>query len=352
MQVVQYQSTDDLASRLRARINEPKHALLRSAIQVDPLEDFAQSVVQGLEQDPPQLESRFLYDAAGSEIYGRITLLPEYYPARTETAILRSHVSRIRELTGSANLLELGSGYSVKTAQLFEAYTRSGRDLIYLPIDVSGSALRTAIESIDQRHPGVKVIGVNATYSHAFEILHVATPVMGLFLGGSIGNLDKDEVNGLWTGISRGLAPGDHFLLGVDLHKDKAILEPAYNDAAGVSEEFTRNLFTRMNRDLGASVDPQQVRHIAYYNEGRRQMEIYAEFSAPQTLRVESLDRQFSYAAGDRILTEVSRKFRLADLLPYLDGFGMTCSEVFTDEKGWFALVLLRRRAGDGIAEN
>jgi len=349
MESAEYNTLQELHTGFQAALAGDRDLVLCSAREADPVQEFAQAVCDGLTSSPRRLHCRFLYDAEGSRIYERITELPEYYPARTETAILNGAADRIRALTGPANLLEFGSGYSTKTEHLLRAYTRGERRLTYIPVDVSESALRAAAGQITRAHPGVNVVGVNATYNEAFSLLEEASPVVGIFLGGTVGNLDRQEATAFWSGVTGHMALGDHFLLGVDLHKDTAVLQPAYDDAAGVSASFTRNLFSRINRELGAQIDVAAIEHDAAYNEDQRQIEIHARFTRDQEIRISPLKRTFRIAAGERILTEVSRKFRLQDLLPFLAEAGLQHRQVFTDPRGWFALILLRREDRDGL---
>jgi L-histidine N-alpha-methyltransferase len=352
MQTTEYTNPGELLDGLAAALDRPHTTVLRSSREVDPIMDFARSVDAGLGGRPRRLDCRFLYDAAGSRLYEQITALPEYYPARTETDILIANAEHIRRLTGPANLVEFGSGYSVKTAHLLAAYSGDAEQLVYVPIDVSVSALRAAGREIVEQHRDVNVVAVNATYPEAFGLLPRTTPVLALFLGGSVGNLDRGQAEEFWLGVADNLQPGDHFLLGIDLDKPAHIIEPAYDDAAGVTRAFTRNLFRRMNRELDAGLDLDAVEHESFYNRRRRQVEIYARIEREQRIRIGPLGREHRLAAGERIQTEVSRKFRLADLLPWLDGFGLERRAVFTDPRDWFALVLLRRRDGDGRSRN
>jgi L-histidine N-alpha-methyltransferase len=341
--------TTQTAKALRPRIGSA--SLIRSvadrvnrdARRLDPIEDFAQAVVDGLARTPRELPSRFLYDEPGSRLYDQITRLPEYYPARTEAAILAKQAGRIRAMTGPAQLLEFGSGTSVKTEHLLGAFDRPGRRQVYIPVDVSPSALQSAVQRIAWRHPEVEVLPIHATYQEAFPLLRAASPVLGVFLGSTIGNMDPDTAFEFWSGVAEAMAPGDHFLLGVDLDKDPGILIPAYADSAGVSARFTRNLFARMNRELGAHIDLGAIAHEARYDSGRHQIEIRARFTSEQEIEIAPFDRVFSIAAGERILTEVSRKYQLAELLPRLAAFGLEAREVLTDERGWFASILLQR---------
>jgi L-histidine N-alpha-methyltransferase len=312
--------------------------------RTDPLIDFAASVAAGLEGRPRRLDCRFLYDERGSRLYERITAQPEYYLTRTEASILARHSLEIGRITGPSTLVEFGSGYSVKTGYLLSAYLETDREVCYVPVDVSESALREAIRNINRRHPAVKVVGIHGTYEDAFAVFGATSGVLILFLGSTIGNLSREESLSFFNRIADHLDPGDHFLLGVDLLKGREVLEAAYNDAAGVSDEFTRNLFVRMNRELGSGIDISSIEHVARFNGEGEQIEIHARFKRAQTIELPLLRRSFRIEAGEEILTEISRKFRLETLLPSLEMLGFGTRRVFTDERKWFALLLLEKK--------
>ncbi len=304
---------------------------------------FARSVAAGLSDAPKWLHCRFLYDAEGSRLFEAITEQPEYYPTRTEAAILARHAGKIREVTGPVTLVELGSGYSVKTEHLLNAYSRHADTLRYVPVDVSDSALRAASRSIAENFDDVQFTGIAGTYGSALPVLRQLSPQMVIFLGSTIGNFNEGESTAFWRSVAGHLPLGDFFLLGVDLEKDPAILEAAYNDAAGVTARFTRNYFARMNRELGSEIDLDEIEHLAFWSPARRRMEIYARFRSAQTIEIAPLDQSFEIAAGERILLEISRKYRLPQLTRELAKFGFEVKRSFTDEKRWFALLLLER---------
>ncbi|UFS69782.1 L-histidine N(alpha)-methyltransferase [Geomonas sp. RF6] len=325
--------------------------ILRGLSHSDPVLDFARAAAAGLKAPPYRLESRFLYDAQGSALFDLITQQPEYYLTRTESALLAAHSGGIRTRTGPVPLAELGSGSSVKTHHLLQAWLDSasasgrGTPVRYIPIDVSESALTSACQSIFASHPAVRVIGVNSEYHRAFPLFHELSPLLVLFLGSSIGNFPEEETAPFLATLADALSPGDFFLLGVDLVKDRATLEAAYNDAAGVTARFTRNIFARMNRELGSDIDVSAIEHIASYNELAEQVEIYARFTRRQRLHIAPMRTEITIEAGERIRTEISRKYRLETLLPYLERSGFSTVEVYSDERKWFALLLLRRNA-------
>jgi L-histidine Nalpha-methyltransferase len=318
--------------------------ILRGEPGGDPVHEFARCTASGLLSAPRRLDSRFLYDAAGSSLFDQITQQPEYYLTRTESSILAASADRIRELTGPVTLVELGSGNSVKTDHLLRAWLKQQGEVCYIPIDVSASALSGACDSILAVHPAVRVVGVNCEYHEAFPLFPQLSPVLVLFLGSSIGNFAPSEMSRFLSSLSSALVPGDFFLLGVDLVKERRELEAAYNDAAGVTANFTRNLFARMNRELGCSIDLEAIEHIAHYDAEKEQIETFAYFTRQQTLYLAPLERQLTIPQGEMVQIEISRKFRLERFLPYLEQFGFCTEDVFTDERNWFAMLLLRRQ--------
>lgn len=310
--------------------------------------DFARSVVLGLSDTPRWLPARFLYDAEGSALFERICEQPEYYPTRTEAAILAASAGEIRERTGPVTLIELGSGSSVKTDHLLKAYSGNGEAVHYVPVDVSASILRTAAERIEETFPSVNVAQVHGEYERAFPLLEQYAPSMLLFLGSTIGNMNQAEALAFWRRVAAALPEGSYVLLGVDLVKDPAVLEAAYNDAAGVTAAFTRNLFARMNRELGSALQIDAIRHVARWNADWQRIEIFGEFTTAQAVDVRPLDRRFRLGAGERVMTEISRKFVRDRLASYLQCFGLEVVHTLTDDREWFAVLLLQKGRTDG----
>lgn len=338
-----FDDRDQLLAAYRLATLTDGPALLRSTRKRDETAEFARAVVDGFAAAVPCLDCRFLYDAEGSRLYECICDQPEYYPTRTEAAILERSAPGIRRAVGDVSLIELGSGTSVKTDHLLAAWEAAGDGTTYVPVDVSGSALEAAARSIGARRPTVRFIGVNATYDEAFPLFPAASPALVFFLGSTIGNFDRRASEWFWSRMAAALRPGDFFMLGVDLVKAPSVLEAAYDDAAGVTAAFTRNLFARINRELGASIDLDDVRHEARYDEARDRVEIHARFLTDQKVDVRPLDTAIDVPAGTRVLTEISRKFRLEKLIPALAQHGFATREIFTDEQDWFAVLLLQR---------
>jgi iron(II)-dependent oxidoreductase len=330
---------DPLAGFRRER--HPGFELVVDAFD-DSSEGFAQSVVRGLSDHPRWLHCRYLYDAAGSEIFERICEQPEYYQTRTEAALLGEHAAELRRLVPAATVVELGSGSSVKTRQLLRAWTAGGDAARYVPVDVSRTMLAASCAALAAEHPSLAVHGIAASYERAFPLLRAHSPLVLLFLGSTIGNLNPPEMAAFLDRVSAALTAGDHLLLGVDLVKDVRTLEAAYNDAAGWSAAFTRNLFARMNRELGTRLDLGAIEHVAYYNGRLDRIEIFARFRREATVELPGLGRRFRLAPGEMVLTEISRKFQIDEMTAHAARAGFTPVRTFTEPTKSFAVVLLR----------
>ena len=342
-----FQERADLCLQAKEAVNQDELVLLRSKVEVDHLLEFARSTVRGLQQYQPRLECRYLYDTRGYKLFEQICGLDEYYLTRTERSILERHSSDIRDITGPVTLLELGSGNSIKTNLLLESYLNNEESVPYVPVDVSVNALKSTLLAISERHDTARLVAINSTYEEVFPLIGELSPAMVLFLGSTIGNLDREEFDRFLDKLTGHLMPGDFFLLGVDLVKDVTIIERAYNDEQGVTAEFMLNLFVRMNRELGSGVDLDSVKHEAIWNEQESRVELYARFTAPQVIRVDPLDESFSFDAGDRVLLEISRKFVLPDVERSLERFGLRSQAVYTDDQEWFALLLLQKEESE-----
>jgi iron(II)-dependent oxidoreductase len=322
-------------------------------LEVDSLEaasdGFAQSVVRGLSDHPRWLHCRYLYDAVGSHIFERICEQPEYYQTRTEAALLATHAAAIRRFAGAPTLVELGSGSSVKTRHLLRAWTADGQAARYVPVDISLDMLARSCAALAEEHPRLEVRGIAASYERAFPLLHDLSPLLLVFLGSTIGNLNPQEMADFLDRVSASLSPGDYFLLGIDLVKDVRTLEAAYNDAGGYSAAFTRNLFARMNRELGTALDLAAIEHVAYYNAQFDRIEIFARFTREAVIELPTLSRRFRIGRGEMILTEISRKFQVDEMAAHAARFGFETVRVFTEPTKSFAVLLLRLRGRQSV---
>lgn len=308
-------------------------------------EAFAHSVARGLSDHPRWLHCRYLYDETGSDLFVEITRQPEYYPTRTETAILERHADEIRDAVGPAPIVELGAGAATKTRHLIDAWRATDDVVEYLPVDIDPSVLTAAAGRLADEYPGLRITALATSYERGLDLLAHQSPVCLIFLGSTIGNLNPSETDAFLARLEQTLDPGDAFVLGVDLVKDVGALEAAYNDAAGVSEAFTRNLFVRMNRELGTSIDLDAIRHVAYWNDRLERIEIYGRFERETAIELPAISRSFRVAAGEMILTEISRKYRLERIQADLARFGFHLQRTFTDPDEWFAVLVFRRIA-------
>ncbi|MFI2666341.1 L-histidine N(alpha)-methyltransferase [Micromonospora carbonacea] len=294
----------------------------------------------GLTARPKWLPPKWFYDARGSELFEEITRLPEYYPTRAERSVLARRAGDVAELTGAKTLIELGSGSSEKTRLLLDAFTRRGGLGTFVPLDVSVSALRQSTEQIATDYPGLRVRGIVGDFTRHLDRLPTGGRRLVIFLGGTIGNLLPAERAGFLAAMRASLEPGDWLLIGTDLVKDPSIVVPAYDDAAGVTAEFNRNVLRVVNRELGADFDPEAFAHVALWDPEQEWIEMRLRAERPVRARVLDLDVEF--AAGEELRTEVSAKFRPAGIAGELAAAGFTAREFWTDDDGLFGVTLAR----------
>jgi L-histidine N-alpha-methyltransferase len=296
-------------------------------------------VLDGLTRTPKTLPPKWFYDARGSELFERITELPEYYPTRAEREILVGRAGEIAAASGARTLVELGSGSSDKTRHLLDAMPGLHT---YVPVDVSESALRQAGEALVAERPGLNVHALIADFTAGLELPETPGPRLVAFLGGTIGNLVPRERAAFLAAVRALLAPGDTLLLGTDLVKDEAVLVAAYDDAAGVTAEFNKNVLNVVDRELGADFDPDAFEHVALWNAECEWIEMRLRSRTAQTVKVPALDLAVDFAAGEEMRTEVSAKFRKEGVRAELASSGLELSHWWTDAEGRFALSLSR----------
>ncbi|KND42798.1 MULTISPECIES: L-histidine N(alpha)-methyltransferase [Streptomyces] len=294
-------------------------------------------VLDGLTRMPKTLPPKWFYDARGSELFERITELPEYYPTRAEREILVDRAGEIAAASGARTLVELGSGSSDKTRHLLDAMPGLHT---YVPVDVSESALRQAGEALAAERPGLNVHALIADFTAGLEPPETPGPRLVAFLGGTIGNLVPGERAAFLAAVRALLAPGDALLLGTDLVKDEAVLVAAYDDASGVTAEFNKNVLNVVDRELGADFDPDAFDHVALWNAECEWIEMRLRSRTAQTVKVPALDLAVDFAAGEEVRTEVSAKFRKEGVRTELAASGLELTHWWTDEQGRFALSL------------
>ncbi|MFI8191877.1 L-histidine N(alpha)-methyltransferase [Streptomyces sp. NPDC085946] len=294
-------------------------------------------VRRGLASRPKTLPPKWFYDAHGSDLFEEITRLPEYYPTRAEREILAARAGEIAAATGARTLVELGSGSSEKTRYLLDALAGLRT---YVPVDVSESALTRAGQALVARRPGLGVHALIADFTAELTLPDTPGPRLVAFLGGTIGNLLPAERAAFLASVRALLAPGDALLLGTDLVKDEEVLVRAYDDAAGVTAAFNKNVLTVINRELGADFDPAAFDHVALWDAGHEWIEMRLRSRTAQTVKVPALDLAVDFAAGEELRTEVSAKFRKEGVRSELSAAGMELSHWWTDGRGRFALSL------------
>lgn len=305
------------------------------------LRSMADEVRRGLTAPQKYLPCKYFYDARGSELFERITELPEYYQTRTELAVLQSIADGLARELRFGELVELGSGSAKKTRALLDAMARAGSLVRYLPFDVSEAALRESASALLERYPTLSIYGVLGDFQN--DLPHVPASVdrrLVIFLGSTIGNLDGPERKAFLGEICRLLGPEDRLLLGVDLVKDVATLEAAYNDAAGVTAEFNRNILRAVNNGLGANFEPEAYRHYAPYKVAEARIEMHLIPDTPQVVHVRDLDLEIAVTPDETIWTEISCKFTRASASAMLEEAGMRLSAWYADPQQLFALAL------------
>lgn len=308
------------------------------------LPSFAGDVEQGLSSFPKTLPSKLFYDQAGSALFERITLLPEYYLTRTELEILRDRGTEIaQEVRPSVTVVELGSGTATKTTTLLQAFARRQLRVPYFPVDISPAALGEARERVESQCSRVSVRPVVADFSNGFGFLRgIPGRKLVLYLGSSIGNFDPGPAVEMLSQIRSQFTTGDALLLGTDLVKDPSVLVPAYDDSQGVTEQFDKNILARLNRELGANFDLDFFRHVAIWNPEKSRMEIYLESLCPQSVELASLNLNLRFANGERIHTENSYKYTMPMVREMLESSGFSLDATWFDRRTWFALHLAR----------
>ncbi len=310
---------------------------------------LADDARRGLSQSPRSIPPKHFYDARGSDLFDRICTLPEYYLTRAEQRLLERVGDALVGESGAATLVELGSGMARKTGLLVEAICARAADPLYVPLDISRDALAASSTALLERHPRLRIRAVLGEFPRDLPTLArtalVDAPTSRLFafLGSTIGNLDETEAPALVRGVADIMAEGDAFLLGVDLVKDRRVLEAAYDDAAGVTAQFNKNVLTVIDRELDADFDLDAFVHEAYWDGARARIEMRLVSLRAQRVRVGKLGMVLEIAEGERILTEICRKFTRATATQTLALGNMKLVRWEETDDGAFALALARR---------
>lgn len=298
----------------------------------------------GLTADPKWLSPKWFYDARGSELFEQITRLPEYFPTRLERGILAAHADRIAGVTGVGTLVELGSGSSEKTRLLLDALHQRGAPTSFVPLDISAAALADAVGQLATDYPGLQIQGVVGDFTRHLKLLPAADRRLVAFLGGTIGNLPPAERARFLAELRSTLEPGDWLLLGAGLVTDPAVLVPAYDDAAGVTAKFNRNVLQVLNRELGADFDVEAFDHVALWNPDQEWIEMRLRATRQLTVRLPVFGLTIEFVPGEDLRTETSTKFRRDGLTRELAAAGFALRHWWTDPADRFSLSLAEAR--------
>jgi L-histidine Nalpha-methyltransferase len=328
-------SPDGLASRL----------VIKDLARRNGHVEFARDIARGLSSTPKQLFPKYLYDEVGSRLFEAICEIDEYYVTRAEDEILANHADEIvGAIPECETLIELGSGSAEKTRNIIEALLRRRSELLFVPVDISASALRESSQALLDSYPSLKIQAYAADYFQALEALPELgpKPALVLFLGSNIGNFEPAEALQFLKAIRRVLRPGDALLLGADLKKDRAMLEAAYNDSLGVTRAFIVNELERINRELNANFDLWAFGLRSFYNEDAGRVEVCLESLRPQTIDIRALQMTVNFDAGERIHVENAYKYDLQNLAEMGSQTGFGLERTWLDHGKRFSSNLFR----------
>jgi dimethylhistidine N-methyltransferase len=315
------------------------------------LDQFIADVAEGLGEQPKRLASKYFYDRWGDRLFEQIMRMPEYYLTDCELEIFSTKSSEILELAGVKpdvhfELVELGSGDGLKTRELIKTLIEGNYAFEYVPIDISGHALKRLSAKLLEEFPDLNIRPRQGDYFEMLSSLDTGSdPKLLLFLGSNIGNQSDAAAARFIAELASYLNEGDQLLLGVDLIKDPSIVLPAYNDAAGITAEFNLNLLRRINRELGADFDLEKFRHAPVYSKEEHAAKSYIESLEEQQVHIQALDQSFHFNKGEKIHTEISKKYDDEILEKIVEGSRFHIATKVTDSKHWFANYILRCEA-------
>jgi L-histidine N-alpha-methyltransferase len=306
----------------------------------DVLDTLSDDVRAGLALPLKELPPKYFYDERGSELFDRITTLPEYYPTRCERAILNRHAPGIVADSRAEELVELGSGTASKTRALLYAMAGAGSLRRYVPFDVDESVVQACAVELVELYPGLEVHGVVGDFGRDLGHVPDGRRRLFAFLGGTIGNLYPEERGRFLRELRTAMGPEDRLVIGTDLVKDRAMLEAAYNDSAGVTAEFNRNVLRVVNEGLGADFDPEAFEHVAFFDEANSWIEMRLRANGAQVVRINGVNLEVRFADGEEIRTEISAKFTRDAVRAELRQAGLRLEDFLTDDGGLFGLAV------------
>ncbi|MEP7013259.1 MAG: L-histidine N(alpha)-methyltransferase [Acidobacteriota bacterium] len=337
-------ATDEATDAAADEAAEAKGTVRLERRSADSRQQDLEELGRSLREPLPRIPSRFFYDDLGSDLFEQICELPEYYPTRTERALLERIAPRVAAATRAVTLVEIGSGAATKTRLLLDALRGQGTLRLYVPIDVAEATTRRIAAELTSEYPGLAVHGILGNF------LADLAPLPGqegsrlaIFLGGTIGNLNPEEAASFLADLHAELAPGDAFLIGVDRVKPIPRLEAAYDDSAGVTAAFNLNILNVTNRIAEGDFDPAAFKHRAFFDVEHSRIEMRLVATRAQRVTLQALDLALDFEPGDEILTEISTKYDRARAERLLAAAGFSVAEWFTDPEDLFALILAKR---------
>ncbi|MEX1143013.1 MAG: L-histidine N(alpha)-methyltransferase [Thermoleophilaceae bacterium] len=301
---------------------------------------LADEIRAGLTRELKELSPKLLYDERGSRLFDRITALPEYYPTRCEREILDRRAAEIVAETGARELVELGSGTATKTRALLDAMAGAGTLRRYVPFDVDATVVEACAAELVELYPGMSVHGVVGDFGRDLDCIPSGRQRLFAFLGGTIGNLYPRERQAFLGRVGSLMTPDDRLLIGTDLVKDRAVLEAAYNDSAGVTADFNRNVLRVLNESVGADFEPAAFEHVAFFDEASSWIEMRLRAKGAQIVRIAGAELEIAFEDGEELRTEISAKFTRDAVADELAAAGMRLDAFHTDDGGLFGLAV------------
>jgi L-histidine N-alpha-methyltransferase len=321
----------------------PLRFAIERATNGEPRPTIVEDVARGLALPQKAIPSKYFYDERGSQLFDAICELDEYYLTRTEQALLDRFAGDLISAAEPTDLVELGSGMSRKTRTLLDAAQQAGLDLCYHPFDVCEEALRESGRALTVAYPGLRVHAIVGDYDLDLERLPDGDRRLVAFLGSTLGNFTRPHARQFVERLGGVLRHGEHFLLGADLVKPVELIEAAYNDSAGITAEFNRNVLHVINRELDADFDPAAFEHLAFFNAEQSQIEAYLRSRRRQRVTLRKLGSSFDFGEGETIHTEISRKFTYEELEDLLEGGGFEVRRWYTPADDSFVLALAEK---------
>ncbi len=305
---------------------------------------FCQAVDEGLTAAQKYLPTCYLYDRRGSELFEEITRLPEYYPTRTEQSILEQFAGDMVEAAGDDLLMvEFGSGSSLKTRLLIEAALARQPHLTYAPIDISTDYLKWSSQQLLDEYPRLSIVALSAEYFEAISAMpRHCGPRLILFLGSNIGNLEQSEATDFLSQVRKQMGSQDRLLIGIDMVKDRQVLEEAYDDSQGITAQFNCNLLRRINTELDSNFVLDAFRHAAPYDDANERVEMRLYSTVAQTVEIEATGRTYAFEEGEYVHTEWSHKYTRESFSQLCGPAGLEMDRNWSDEQGWFSVIMLR----------